>query len=40
MCSTQDGADAISSNEHSRMRGGALSDQIASAMEHMPIMMK
>ena len=38
--STQDGADAISSNEYNRMRGGALSDQIASAMKHMPIMAK
>ena len=38
--STQDGADAISSNEYNRMRGGALSDQIASAMKHMLIMAK
>ena len=38
--STQDGADAISSNEYGRMRGGALSDQIASALKHMPIMAK
>ena len=37
---TQDGADAISSNEYGRMRGGALSDQIASALKHMPIMAK
>ena len=38
--STQDGADAISSNEYNRMRGGALSDQIASAMKHMPMVKK
>ena len=38
--STQDGADAISSNEYNRMRGGTLSDQIASAMKRMPIMAK
>ena len=38
--STQDGADAVSSNEYNRMRGGALSDQIASAMKHMSIMAK
>ena len=38
--STQDGADAISSNEYNRMRGGALSDQIASAMKHMPMVGK
>ena len=37
---TQGGADAISSNEYGRMRGGALSDQIASALKHMPIMAK
>jgi hypothetical protein len=34
---TQDGANAISSNEYMQMRGGALSDQIGSALKHVPI---
>ena len=37
---TKDGGDAISSNEYNRMRGGALSDQISSAMRHMPMVKK
>ena len=37
---TQEGGDALSSNEYGRMRGGALSDQIASALKHVPMVKK
>jgi hypothetical protein len=37
---TQDGANAISSNEYMQMRGGALSDQIGSALKHVPMVNK
>ena len=38
--STEDGANAISSNEYNRMRGGALGDQIASALKHLPLVKR
>ena len=37
---TQEGKNAISSNDYMRMRGGALSDQISSAFKHLPLVKK
>ena len=37
---TQEGAEALSSNEYMRMRGGALSDQVASALKYLPMIKK
>lgn len=38
--STSQGQSALSSNVYSRLRGGAISDQIASALKHLPMVRK
>jgi len=38
--STNQGQSALSSNVYSRLRGGAISDQIASALKHLPMVRK